>query len=1003
MSLDNQFEDLVNDDVTQLEVISERVSQGCASNEDLQYVRLMATKYLPNQIVKISPRLLGREASLESIEFLKQTAGKAVAIGIIVLITALIGKILGLGSESSDSGGGGGSSTAKKLDDKVAKLFEGQLAELREITIAMNTQAPMQLSDVVPQAVAEIASSSPGNYHAAPDENLTEEEQTLYSKHADTVKLIKAKYGSLKPADLKRLVKEYVAVSSQIETYITHDVLNADSKVTTQSVKDFLKEVSSGDVGVMSIMQRQRENTALRRPIINDKKLYEHAVSTKSEFINNALDKFQSLLDKYLGYVEEFKSATGETIEGIARSRNLPSGLKTNSSGALGTMMVEALGKSFSGYPTGLDKELVSVREAFTGNGDDIALAKAINPSVLIGIIRSAMLSDDLKQYDKLDKDLDKLKTRITDLGNALTWLDKVIGALSNDNPAKGYYNTLYADLDYLSATTKRLLNSAGFIKAGDIRIADQLIAMSGKLSQMQVRFGKLNEAIREAVENGAVSNESFPITEINPTGISFVKDLDPSSINPIAQRVLPMREIRIPKGAILPAGIDIHGLRGLVEEDPTDWSHSELNDYVESASASLESLNADVAVLTPVVNRIRRTGMISQADVYIIEKMKPGLITSKTPIGRFSSFESVNYAQPSLEDAQKLHQGAQAVVAIAGIAIIAKIIQWCYKRFQMSRDSTMAIKGRVEVIGKMNDQAIAMFTGLNSRVDGMPADSQGKLKDTVGKHLVAKGVGKDWFNFKDYEKSMYDLRQHIFVKNHGEREGGNKGLSELVASIIEGGDGFKLLHQVDESCNKGGTVLEKAVDTVEGLIKAAGNGSQTSFTGIDYGFNTFSIKDLKLSQDMDNSARTQLITNYITDHSVKILPKDKLEAYPVDKINSNLKALSDKLAGLDGKLDKSFEKLTKRLDKLETSNNQSVEQDGEKDGDIAASRVATKGYIDSLRTEFQTYSALLGAQTTLLKLVEKEVTAYQATIKDWSTEIKSITKLQTNAAKAPT
>lgn len=85
--------------------------------------------------------------------------------------------------------------------------------------------------------------------------------------------------------------------------------------------------------------------------------------------------------------------------------------------------------------------------------------------------------------------------------------------------------------------------------------------------------------------------------------------------------------------------GLDRNSLRDLVEEDSSNWTRAELDEFVETAQASLESLYTDIDQISAIHHRIQRTGLICRDDVQQLEVIHPGLITSQDSDWTFHFF----------------------------------------------------------------------------------------------------------------------------------------------------------------------------------------------------------------------------------------------------------------------------------------------------------------------------------------------------------------------------
>lgn len=943
--------DEVSNDQAKLSEVGVKILEGQASNEDYKIVRDMAAKYLPGQVFKFSPVIMGRSASLESIESLKRYASAGVAVALVLALVALIDKIF----PSNKSGGA--SSSAKQSDrlEKVVKAHEVAIDKLSKATSLKD--AALVASTIKPADVAVITS---------PDTT----EQELEKNHTyRTLSAAIGKQTDLSPPEKLKLVKKLVKLVAAYSRFLGTGEDDYDS------LKSHFEKGLDLHYSMTTAVFLDGKNKWARMAFLSaegfNPTMALTTITKVLEIYGNAYPSHIAGAEDLIAYLDG-KSSTFDL-----RKYNEHVSLQLKVVGIDPTDLRVIGGTS----PITPKKELLTEEQARGLNNDIRKAFQLLEPNqVVVKNVLSKMIGadqkviiDELGKFDELGRAANTVKNIVGD-PNKRGSLVEVIEVLEKSKKNLKIEG-LETDERFAINRTIRLLEVG-------VKVSGNLITAAGNFDRGVEGYSVQVANFMDAYAKIAEMVEDIEKVERKASTESFTLE-DDESLTTTETVGLHMREIHIPERAILPHGIDRNALRDLVEEDPSNWTGEELDEFVSGAQASLESLYTDINMVNEVKWRIQRSGLICRGDVQQLEKIHPGLITSQTPIGRFTSFESVNYSKPSLEAAANLATGAQAAAGIAAIAILAKILQWCYKRFQASRDVTKSIKGNVDVLGKINDQTISTITGMNARVEALEPDAKGKLNEESKKYYSEKMLRNDWFNIQDIEKSMMELRTNVFVKNH------EKSYSELVDSLIKGEDAFKLIKVLTEAAEKGAATLDKAVDNVANQIDqmksaAGGNGNTESvFKGLEYGLDNFRIKDLDLSKATSNIGRAELITGYVTAKKDEKLGKEKLANVEVDKLNARLSELASRLKEVSGRVESDFKKLQQRLDKLEKVNASASEKD-DSEGSASANREAVKSFIKSVQAEFDAYSKIVGAQSAVLKILDAEIKHYGTTLKEW-------------------
>ena len=944
-----------------LEMIGVKILEGQASNEDYSTVRNLAAEYMPGEMFKFSPRLMSREASLESIETLKRYAGTGVAVAIVLALIALIDRLFGSDSDSSGGGGSRADKASKNLEEAKKQYEESakRFTELQETLKKANSAM-----DMTAQEFKELKS-----------QDTPMEKKRSKSGYKRIERVIKQQSPNLTDEQVDKAVKDVIALATASAKFLG---LEEDPK----ALKPFLEKGLDIHFVVSNKVFLDGRNKWARISFLSESGF------TPSNEIGNlkiAIEEIQKLFHSHREQVDKLIQVLEKDLDADTKAFSM------------------YFVKELEDYGVDVDKGDITSNSIDVSNKDAIiseqrvaeltTILKArfdyLEPNQVVAKnVLSKIYGADQEAVLKELENFDDITSMARNLGK---WMQKSEGVGTIPETIERLTQLteqLQTKINNNLTTAKRAIR----LLQSTSKVAGKVIAMAGnfeiqteRVSVQVLNFAKLYGEVAAAAERlekyeRGASNESY---QEDPPCFDPSTDVDDIILNSNNEAGLPMHEVHIPSHVILPHGIDRDSLRELVEDDASNWTRHELDSFIETAQVSLESLYTDMHQVELIHQRIQRTGLICRSDVMELEAIHPGLITSQTPIGRFTSFESVNHARPSLEAAGSLAAGAQVAAGIAAVAILAKILQWCYKRFQASRDVTKSIKGSVDVIGKINDQNIALVTGLNGRVEALKPDMRGKLNDESKKHYSDKGYGNSWYNIQDVEKSMMELRIEVFAKNH------EKSYSELIDSIIAGNDGFKLIQVLTTACEKGAATLEKAVDNVSVQIdhlkdgKANNGSTDFNFKGLDYGLDNFRIKDLDLSKTEGNVGRSELVTTYIQTKKDEKLSKEKLKQVEIDKMVARLGELATKLKEVNGRVDSDFKKIQQRLEKLEKSNAAAAEKDSS-DGSVTASREAIKSYIKSVQAEFNAYSKFVGAHSAILKILDAEIKKYGSTLKDW-------------------
>ena len=978
LQLDFDIGDPIQQDQSTLAEVGIKILEGQASNEDYKVVRDMAAKYMPGEMFKFSPRILGREASLESIDTLKQYAGAGVAVAIVLALIALIDSLF---SGDSKGGSGGGSSMDKKIkrleqvSEEYRKAAEqlAQAATLKHLSVAIGKLNRSDIEAVLAPDVSKDKLRSLPAYKSIADaigRQAALSETQLDDAVMNVIRLAR-KYAKLlgveDVASLKPHFEKGLDLHYSMATELFLDGRNKWARMAFLSANGF---------------EPSKELHTVHEKLKNAVEVFSSYRENIDNFVRHLETKNQFDVAKYNAVLEAALSQLGiDSVEAGSRD----TGLALN--------------------PT---KTLMSINEATELNASMKAYFQPLEPkqvvvknvlSKIIGADQSKLIHE-LEMFDDIgDASLTLKKWIVTnnDGSGDLVSVIKKLEELKKEQRSAPFTQSLIEPINrsirLLQAIAKlsgTLITAAGNFERGVERFSVE-VSNFMKAYKDIAELAKKIDGIERTASNESILEDKTGRLPVNPdNGFNYTAEDWGEEFMPMHPMEKPeepnfsMREIHIPSHVILPHGIDRNSLRDLVEEDPSSWTRNELDEFVETAQISLESLYSDINQIEAIHQRIRRTGLICRDDVRQLEEIHPGLITSQTPIGRFTSFESVNYARPSLEAAGNLAAGAQAVAGVAAIAILAKILQWCYKRFQASRDVTKSIKGSVDVIGKLNDQTISIVTGMNARVESLKPDAKGRLSDESKKYYSEKGVSNNWYNVQDVEKSMMQLRLQVFVKTH------EKSYSELIDSLVKGEDAYKLIQSLTEACEKGAATLDKAVDNVANQIEhlkndKGGNGATDfNFKGLDYGLDGFRVKDLDLGKSQGNVGRAELITSYVQTKKDAKLTKEQLGSVEIDKMNARLVELAQKLKEVNGRVDSDFKKIQQRLDKLEKANAAASEKD-DSEGSATANREAVKSYIKSIQAEFNAYSKVVGAQKAVLTVLDAEIKKYGTMLKEWN------------------
>lgn len=975
-----EFSEEQANDISKLEEVGIRILENSASTEDYKLVRDLAQKYQPNQIFKFSPRLLGREASLEGLEKLKQYAGLGLAVAVVMALLALIDHLLGSEGGKGSGGSSAGAASKNRLSEAEKRFNEAsdKLSEAKERLRNLSET----IDKLTPEASEAIRSA----------ENADEAEKNPVYRQLQEA--IKKQSPDLTPEQLHSSVKTVIKIA---DTYLAMIGGNA----TYDDIKEHFKQGLDIYKTLNSVIFTAEKVSWCRMRFL----------SASGFNPSSSLEKAAKLLEVNYQNFAEYRNEIDKLVYAVKHSETERFDYKAFNDKYSNILKGYGYGigdASVGVYPE-KEASIISKEEAramnleMKANFELLDAPQLVAKNVLAKLIggeRNQVILE-LERLDKLLDQAEDLKSwvdksensdgGIIELSKTIEEIKNSVGKPTLDNVADSSWNSLnYANgiIKAMSEIIGNILTLVGNFSIGMKKVSVGFVNLSKSYSTIAELVEKLDKVDRGASNESILEDKTgrLPNTTVTTYGSLGSED------------ELHMREIHIPGNVILPKGIDVNSLRDLVEVDPSNWSEVELEEYSDGVSESLSHLHNDIDSIDEIRDRIARTGMISRSDVVALESIHPGLITNQTPLGRFTSFESVNYAQASLENANNLASGAKMVAGVAAIAILAKILQWCFKRFQASRDVTKSIKGKVEVINKLNDQVISSISGTNGRVEALSPDRQGKLSTEAKTYFVDKFKGSsNWFDIKDSEKMLMTIRLEVFVIEHA------KSYSELIHSTVTGGDGYKLLQALTSAAEKGAATLDKAVDNaamqIDHLKEGKTSNTEYNFTGLDFGLDGFSIKDLKLDKATMNPGKAEIIENYIRGKKEEKLDDTKIRQVEVDKFNARLSEMGEKLKEINGRAESEFKKIQSRLDKLEKANAAAAETDSS-DGSSKDNREAVKSYIDSLKNEFTAYSKIVGAHKTILSLLDAELGVYGKTLKIWKGHVDWYNKKIASIAK---
>lgn len=1025
-----------NHSLAVLDLVRSKVESGSISVEDMNSAYDIARKHEYGHLLKLSPRLLNRKAALESIDGLKAILSKPIAIGIIGVLIGIIVKFL-LG-ESSDSGGGGGGGGGGSADKRIKEL-KNELEALKkgekELEEAISN-AGQNVSDLVSNT--NLAEAMNGKNDSIVKWLQSEYDQTEEQaiKNAESIvnhflKLAKrlglpeeltkdqakllAEYTKNGKFEIKELMKDVNVLSAN--KFLTLGILSSDMKDSVDLSELYAPYHTSVD-NLIDVYENRlkviNEKFSELKSIFDFDILKDVEARNTIKNLNSDDPKMRQFIDTYRKVISDIKSSLNVNPEEL-KTPEQQSKFVANFFGDISKDIAkidevrEKLKVSYSTLPTDkIDFDRVN---------NNLSSDKVI-----------VFLTENIAQYERvieiskrLSKWFDdgKRKEEITTTLTELKGYASAINLIVSNSQRNADLNSPVANLStndrYLIEAVTRLENAWTSVSAQVMNITkfvDSAMKYDRKfissyidfVQNLPISINNISKAITGKSSNSSTENYN-PFEKTNNTNINITVNNDITIDTDEFE--IEGGIFHVPKSVILPEYVDKDALRHLVEEDPSNWSSEVLVEYVKDTQASLESLEMDIDIIMGIHDRLKSRGMVARQDIVELEKIRKGLITNQVPLGRFSSFESVTNLQISLENSAKLANGAKIIAAVAGAAIIGKIIHWCVIRFQASRDVTKAIKSRTDVIKQKNSEAIGALAGQNNQVENLNPDMRGQLKENFRKKIESEdssiklGPFDSFYNVADVEASLRKLRNLIFASKH------EKTFSELHEGMFNKKGPYKVLEDLIDSTSDGAKLLDGAVDTVSTQIlsvtKNQGNNTSLAFKPIEYKIaKNSSIKH----PNAGNPALGEAVKAYIKDLESKLLGYQALSNMETDKFSSMFSEFSKQLSEVDGRAEKTFKKIEERLNKLEKENAKAAEKDNS-DGSANSARDAIKSYLETIRAEFTAYSLLVGAQAGLLKMIDKELKTYESVIDKWTAlckwHAKEVSRLSKNkASEAP-
>lgn len=185
------------------------------------------------------------------------------------------------------------------------------------------------------------------------------------------------------------------------------------------------------------------------------------------------------------------------------------------------------------------------------------------------------------------------------------------------------------------------------------------------------------------------------------------------------------------------PKGFDLEAFN---QVDFNEIPEHEYPEYMEALDDEIKLMNADAVHVQELHEYLDRNGLVSKQNIVELEHYFPGLVTRKVPLVAFTDFPSRTNYRLALEESGVAATAAKGAALVALAAVAVKMTVWLVQRFQMSRNSAMAIGNMGEEIRQRLEKLKDARGTFVVRYNGLSDQGRAELATKVNDHVTKMG-----------------------------------------------------------------------------------------------------------------------------------------------------------------------------------------------------------------------------------------------------------------------
>lgn len=893
-----------------------KVIAGVASDADYVVLRQIATESFPVGAPKFNPRYVSTTVATENVQHLHNAIKVGIILSLVALLAAIFKTFLGGGKEGGSGGGGGKGATvaakAKPLETKPPIVIEPVsqgLTGLQDKLTQVLKSAPKELEE---EKFIEKCCKDLGTMYAS--QGKKPEDFQAFAKKLFHVLMASRRFFGTKEdydipgyADMLKLYNGRFACGQILANkgildrhqFLRYAFLHNEAMNTpVMSLKDFADQVENIDQHIeyhkdLDTMGRQLLDKPDPSPMQEWDNLKAAFLSTdgkvgqENSYFTKAEGK--EFLDKLKA---EFTILPVESID-LAKMQHVFSD-KTMSDLQARYLRCEEINDG--------------VNRAMRDCGPEGEITRFIKEELQFKI-------EDLKkeiEQDGKDSAIGQTKVR---------WKQQI------ETYVKVYEGYLYTTKTLVQALTG-LRNSTDKVAVGLVASFDEISALGKSLMELEAIVTKTFSGL------SGISKESFHGHDGSDTEHNEYIESTPAKVEGVVGD----------DNIILPEHFDIDALDQL---DVSEMEHEEMSDVINDCNEDHAAMHADELAMEQFCDHVRKSGRISKQIVQDVESIQPGLITKKIPLGRFTSFESTTNANVSLESMEGLQKGLKLAAAVAGAALLVKMILWIRNKYGMITDTTKAITGKLAMA--KTDMATA-YKNIGD-IESQNTQPDDDVRTAISGRIKDLGVA-DAFNFGSPRDSFNKVRDAVLWAKC------NPYWSEGTLELANHGGTAKALQELGKLVDSGVTLLSNTLTKLDKVVKESKGGDNVNLSveATPYDFKAV-LSALGLSEGPGNAETIEIILTEIKKRLTPLNDQGKFKTEVLSKFTETAPVL---VKGMEGRALKEIEKIEKQSTDLQKEI--SAMPSDTKSSSLSAGSMVVKSDTKTLTDIVQAYNLILNA-----------------------------------------